>query len=55
VLDGWPNVIALAFSPNRSLLACGYDNGMLKLWEIVSGYIDDYPGYKDAIIALAFL
>lgn len=54
VLDGWPDVIALAFSPNGSLLACEYDNGMLKLWEMVSGYIDDYPGHEDAIIALAF-
>jgi WD40 repeat protein len=54
VLDGWPDVTALAFSPNGSLLACGYDNGMLKLWEMVSEYADDHPGHEDAIIALAF-
>ncbi|KAH8732086.1 WD40-repeat-containing domain protein, partial [Phaeosphaeriaceae sp. PMI808] len=47
-------VTALAFSPNGSLLTCGFDNGRLKLWEMVSGYADDHPGHEDAIIALAF-
>jgi WD40 repeat protein len=41
MLDGYPEVQALAFSTNGSLLACGYDNGMLKLWEMVSEYTDD--------------
>jgi WD40 repeat protein len=31
MLDGWPEVTALAFSPNRSLLAYRYNNRMLKL------------------------
>ena len=55
MLDGYPEVTALAFSPNRSLLACGYNNGMLKLWEISSEYADDHPGHGDSVIALASL
>jgi WD40 repeat protein len=54
MLDGFPEVTALAFSPNGSLLACGCDNGMLKLWEMSLEYTDDYPGHKDSVIALAF-
>jgi WD40 repeat protein len=54
MLDGYPKVTALAFSPNRSLLACGYDNGMLKLWEMSSEYADDHLCHRDSVIALAF-
>lgn len=54
MLDGFPEITALAFSPNGSLLACGCDNGMLKLWEMSSEYADDHPGHEDSVIALAF-
>lgn len=54
MLDGYPEVTALAFSPNGSILACGYDNGKLKLWEMSSEYADDHPGHGDSVIALAF-
>jgi WD40 repeat protein len=54
MLDGYPEVTALAFSPKGSLLACGYDNGMLKLWEMSSEYADDHPSHGDSVIALAF-
>jgi WD40 repeat protein len=55
VLGGYPKVAVLAFSPNGSLLACGYNNRMLKLWEISSEYIDNHPSHRDSVIALAFL
>jgi WD40 repeat protein len=54
MLDGYLKVTVLAFSLNKSLLACGYDNRILKLWEMSSEYIDDYPGHRDSVIALAF-
>lgn len=53
-LDGRPEVKALAFSPDGSLLACGYDNGMLKLWDMKSKYADDHHGGEDSVTALAF-
>ena len=53
-LDGWPEVKVLAFSPNGSLLAYGYDNGMLKIREISSDYTRNVPGHEDSIAALAF-
>jgi hypothetical protein len=55
MLDGFRKVIALAFLPNRCLLAYRYDNGILGLWKMSLEYVDDYPGYKDLVIALAFL
>ena len=55
MLDSYPEVIVLAFSLNGSLLVCGYNNGMLKLWEMSSEYADDHPGYRDSVIALVFL
>jgi WD40 repeat protein len=54
VLGGYPEVAALAFSPNGSLLACGYDNTILKLWEISSEYADNHPSHRDLVIVLAF-
>jgi WD40 repeat protein len=54
VLGGFREVAALAFSPNMSLLACGYDNGMLGLWKMSSEYADDHVGHEDSVIALAF-
>ena len=54
ILDGLPKVTELAFSPDMTLLAYGYDNGTLKLYEMSSGNTNTYSGHKDSITALAF-
>ncbi|CAG8979563.1 hypothetical protein HYALB_00011917 [Hymenoscyphus albidus] len=54
MLDGWPEVTELAFSPDMTLLAYKYDNGTLKLYEMSSEKINIYFGHKDSVIALAF-
>jgi hypothetical protein len=52
-LDAWVNVVA--FSPDSRLLAAGYDDGTLRLWDPISGERQwDLTGDKYEIRTLAF-
>lgn len=54
MLEGYPSIGTLAFSPKGRFLACGYDDGMLKLWDISTERVYNLEGHSNAVIALAF-
>ncbi|KKQ10874.1 MAG: WD-40 repeat protein, partial [candidate division TM6 bacterium GW2011_GWF2_36_6] len=46
---------SIAFSPDGRLIAAGYSNGIVRLWDIIENkYIHEFSDHTDAITSIAF-
>jgi WD40 repeat protein len=53
--DGGGQVFALAFSPDRNVVATAGSNGTIRLWDTQSArQVADLSGHRDSVHALAF-
>ena len=48
------NACSVAFSPNGKILACGLDDGTVRLWNVQTDQIRVLAGHTEAVYALAF-